>query len=299
MRLLLLARYSVVVAVIEDTVDMTQRPDDEHLDSYERWARDRLEPVLGPLRVIDRKGGPPGLHDLEADLPAGGIAAVEITSEVERARLDLAASAYRHLSALTLAGSSYSWQVGLAAHARVNDIQPADLLALLTDLEQQGRWRALSMGDYNDPFVKRLGRLGIESVYGFKAKPGKGGTVTVGPGFYSGRGWAGTATDTWLGSFLASSRGANKVNKLARAIHAAERHLVIVLDPFSQAGMGISLALADQQEEDSAYDMIPSLVPPEPLTHVWLMPVMGTGAALCWARQRGWAVTNPMASNPA
>src|SRR5215472_5478958 len=29
----------------------------------------------------------------------------------------------------------------------------------------------------------------------------------------------GTATDAWLGSFLASSQGANKVNKLARAIN--------------------------------------------------------------------------------
>lgn len=38
---------------------MTLRQDDEHLDSYEQWARDRLEPVFGPLRVTDRKGGPP------------------------------------------------------------------------------------------------------------------------------------------------------------------------------------------------------------------------------------------------
>ena len=28
-----------------------------------------------------------------------------------------------------------------------------------------------------------------------------------------------------------------------------ERHLVIVLDLFSQAGMGISMSLSDQQEE--------------------------------------------------
>jgi hypothetical protein len=108
----------------------------------------------------------------------------------------------------------------------------------------------------------------------------------------------GTAIDAWLSSFLACPQGANKVSKLARAINVAERHLVIVLDPCSQAGMGISLALADHQEEGSAHDTIPSLVPPEPLTHVWLMPMMGPGTALWWARQRGWAVTNPMASTP-
>lgn len=282
---------------MRDTVDVAQRPDDEHLDPYEQWARDRLEPVLGSLRVIDRnqKGGPPGLHDLEADLPAG-VAAVEITSEVESARLDLAASAHRRLSTLTLRGSGHRWQVGLAANARVNAIRPAALLDLLSDMEQAGRWRALSMGDYRDPFVGRLRRLRIESVYGFKAKPGRGGAVTVSPGFYGGRGWDRTAIDAWIGSFLASSQGANKVSKLARAINAAERHLVIVLDPFSQAGVGISLALTDHQEEGSAYDTIPSLVPPEPLTHLWLLPVMGPDTALRWARQHGWAVTNLVTS---
>jgi len=277
-------------------VDVTQRSDDENLDSYEQWARDRLEPVFGPLRVIDRKGGPPGLHDLEADLPAG-VAAVEITSQVESARLDLAASAHRRLSTLTLCRSGHRWQVGLAADAQVNAIRPAALLELLSDMEQAGQWRALSMGDYRDPFVERLGQLGIESVYGFKAKPGRGGAVMVGPGFYGGRfRWDGTAIDAWLGSFLASSQGANKVSKLARAINAAERHLVIVLDPFSQPGVGISLALTDHQEEGSAHDTIPSVVPPEPLTHLWLLPMMGPGTALCWARQDGWVVTNPRAS---
>jgi hypothetical protein len=280
---------------MRDTVDVTERPDNEHLDSYEQRARYRLEPVLGFLRVIDRKGGPPGLHDLEADLPAG-VAAVEITSEVESARLDLAASAHRRLSTLTLRGSGHRWQVGLAADARVNAIRPAALLELLSDMEQAGRWRALSMGDYRDPFVERLRQLGIESVYGFKTKPGRGGAVTVGPGFYGGRGWNATAIDAWLGNLLASSQGANKVSKLARAINAAERHLVIVLDPFSRAGVGISLALTDHQEEGSAYDTIPSLVPPEPLTHLWLLPVMGPDTALCWVRQHGWAVTNPVDS---
>ena len=281
---------------MRDTVDVVQTPDDEHLDPYEEWARNRLEQVLGPLRVIDRnrKGGPPGLHDLEADLPAG-VAAVEITSEVESARLDLAASAHRRLSRLTLHGSSHRWQIGLASDARVNAIRPAALLELLSDMEQADQWRALRMGDYRDPFVQRLRKLSIESVYGFKAKPGQGGAVTVGPGFYGGRGWYGAAIDSWLGSFLASSQGANKVSKLARAINAAERHLVIVLNPFSQAGVGVSLALMDFQEEGSA-DMIPTLVPPKPLTHLWLLPMMGSGAALCWARQRGWTVTNPAAS---
>src|SRR5262249_28816985 len=111
---------------------VVERPDDEHLNWDERWARYRLEHVYGPLRVIDRKGGPPGLHDLEADLHGGEVAAIEITSEVEEARLDLAASADRHLSALKLPGSNNVWRVGLPAHARVNAIRSADVLKLLS-----------------------------------------------------------------------------------------------------------------------------------------------------------------------
>jgi len=275
---------------VSDSEVVTTRQDDEHLDPYELWARDRLEPLLGPLRVIDKKGGPPGLHDFEADLPGGLVAALEVTSEVERERLDLTASAHRRLSALTLPGSSHCWQVGLAADARVNAISPSDLLGLLSDLENQGRRRAVNIGDYQDPFVGRLGALGIESVYAFRAKPGQEGTVKVGPGFYGGRGWGREAVDTWLGAFLASDKGAKKLRKLRRAVAAAEQHLVIVLHPFSQAGMGISLALSDRHEEGAADDAIPSLVPSAPVTHVWLLPVMGTGEGLRWTRDGGWTV---------
>ncbi len=63
-----------------------------------------------------------------------------------------------------------------------------------------------------------LGALGIESVYGWKTKPERGGTVKVVPGFYSGRGWARPTIDAWLGSFLTSPQGVNKVNKLARGL---------------------------------------------------------------------------------
>jgi hypothetical protein len=270
-----------------------ERSDDQHLNWEERWARDRLECVYGRLRVIDRKGRPPKLHDLEADLPGGEIAAIEITSEVEEARLSLAASADRHLSALKLPGSGNVWQVGLSAHARVNAIRRADLLKLLGDMERQGRQRALNIGDYRDPFVARLRAFHIESVYCFKAKPGHEGTVRVAAGFYGGREWDQGGIDAWLDEFLVSSRGRNKLAKPTRAVRATERHLVIVLEPFSGAGMGISLGLSDREEEGAADDAIPSIVPPEPLTHVWLMPLMGRGEVLYWARHSGWAVTKP------
>jgi hypothetical protein len=55
-------------------------------DMFERCARDRLEPVLGLLRQIDPGGGPVPLHDFEADLPGGLVAAVEVTSVTEPKR---------------------------------------------------------------------------------------------------------------------------------------------------------------------------------------------------------------------
>ena len=164
------------------------------------------------------------------------------------------------------------------------------MLGLLSDLENQGRWRALNIGDSCDPFVGRLAALGIESVYAFKAKPGREGVVRVGPGFYFGREWGQGAIDTWLGGFLASDTGANKLGKLRRAMYAAERHLVIVLHSLSQAGMGIPLGLTDRDEPGAAAYVMPSLMPPEPLTHVWLLPTMARSEGLRWIRGRGWEV---------
>ena len=46
---------------------------------------------------------------------------------------------------------------------------------------------------------------------------------------YGGSGWTGSDVDDWLQALLASTQGANKRMKLARAT-AAERHLVVELD---------------------------------------------------------------------
>ena len=267
---------------------VVERIDDGHLDWFERQARDRLERIFGPLRVIDPGGGPRGVHDLEADLPAGMVAAIEVTSEVEQARAGLVASADRRLSALRIPGSDYSWQVGLSARAKVNSISHVAVISLLNDLEDQGRSHAIA-GDWRDPFTARLWELGIESVYGWKAKPGCGGRVTVCAGFYSGREWGRALIDAWLESFFRTRRGKNKLDKLARA-DATERHLVIVLDPFSQAGTGISLGLLTWHEEGANSDVMPSCSPPEPLTHMWLMPLFGAKEAFYWTRRSGWRV---------
>jgi hypothetical protein len=85
---------------------------------------------------------------------------------VDARRLDLASSAERRLSSITLPDSESLWLVGLAAGARVNAIRPDDLRRLLGELEASGRRDAYNIGDYHDPFIARLRALGIESVYG-------------------------------------------------------------------------------------------------------------------------------------
>jgi hypothetical protein len=273
---------------------VTLHQEDDHLDEYERQARDRLTPLLGSLRVIDRPGGLPGMHDFEADLADEAVAAVEVTGEVDDQRRGLAASAERRFSTLTLPGSNNRWLVGLTADARVNAIRSGEVRRLLSDLERQGLRSAQDIGDYLDPFVGRLRALGIESVYAVNASAGQEGTVMVGAGTYGGWGWDGPTIDAWLTELLASPKGANKLGKLRRAA-AAERHLAIVLDSFSQAGMGIPLGLTAQHERGAADYAMPTLVLPVPLTHLWIIPPPVNGwEGLRWAGGTGWAVLPPL-----
>jgi hypothetical protein len=272
---------------------MAKRRSKREADLYERCARARLEPILGPLRDIDPGGGPQGLHDFEADLPGGFVAAIEVTSEVERRQRELESLTERRFSAFTLPGSGWRWLVALDAGARVKDISSGDLRLLLYDMEKQGRRDVHCRGDYRDPLVQRLRGLRIESVYSWAAGA-RAGTVVVGPGVYGGWGWAGAATDAWLGDFLASLQGANKLQKLGRA-NATGRHLVIMLDPRSQAGMCIPVGLTDWRVPGAGDAVLPSFAPPEPLTNMWLIPMVAAWLGLSWTRDRGWAVLDRQA----
>jgi hypothetical protein len=170
-----------------------------------------------------------------------------VTGEVDRKRLDLAASAERHLSSMTLPNSTFIWTVRLAAGARVRAIEPDKLFPLLSAMEASGRRRVLDTGDPRDPVVAQLRALRIEAVSAVPAKAGSEGKVLVRPGTYGGWGCGGPAIDEWLETFFASDQGVNKLRKLGRA-GAKERHLVIVLDSFSQAGLGVPVGLQSRRE---------------------------------------------------
>lgn len=99
----------------------------------------------------------------------------------------------------------------------------------------------------------------------------------------------GRAIDAWLGDLLTSDRGAKKLAKLGRA-NAPEHHLAIVLDPFSQPGVGIPLKLSSRRAPGAAAYVMPSADPPPPLSHMWLLPMAMSSEGLRWTRGSGWAV---------
>jgi hypothetical protein len=262
--------------------------EEEGLDEYEVLARERLENLLGlELRRI-RPGGPAKRHDFEATQDDGRIVAVEVTSRLDDHRREQLSAIRQRLATFRLPGSAKVWAVQLAACAHVGKVSKAKLGELLIDLEAQGRARAHAGQNYLDSFVQRMRDLRIASVYAMGSH--REGRVVIGQDAYGGRGWYGSVTDSWLEDFLTSELGQGKLEKLSRVANAAQRHLVIVLDPTSPEGMAIPLGLMDRDEPDITDQIMPSSTPPEPLSHAWLFPTVETWEGLRWARGGGWAV---------
>jgi hypothetical protein len=257
------------------------------LDVYELEAQMRLEPLLGPLRQVDVSGAPSGTHDFEATLPDGTTAIIEVLSDPDpdRLRLESAASEL----ALGLPGSSNYWVVRLAAGARVREIRkkPLGLLRLLGDVETAGR-SMITGTEPGDPFDARLVALGAESAHAYPARSVPAGTVRVLAGVYGGGGWRASDVDSWLGTKLDPQRSNYHTDKL-RGGPASERHLVLVLDSFSEAGVGVSLMLNTHNEPGAAGDFLPTFVPSSPVTHLWIF-VSSSNAYLRWKKPEGWAI---------
>ncbi|MEU4603500.1 hypothetical protein AB0F43_11020 [Kribbella sp. NPDC023972] len=264
------------------------------MDEYERLAQRQLEPALGPMTAVDVAGGRPGQHDFEVMLLDGGVGAIEVTSVVDAERRNLSASIARRLSGLRVGSSRLLWIVGLLPSARVRALSPGVLERLIADLDAEGRTSASNIGHGEDPWASRLGSLGIESIHGVPAREGSDGLVFVRAGTYGGVGWGQEAIDAWLTSFLSGSQAANKVEKLGRAANAREKHLVVVLDSFSEAGMGVGLALTARQDPGAADFGLPTVTPPAPITHLWLISDVVEWDGLLWTKGVGWAVLSPV-----
>lgn len=254
---------------------------DEHLRNDERWVRHCLEGIVGHTRVIDQRGGrQQGKHDLEADLPDGSIAAIEITSEADAARLSVIAAAQRHLSKLEAPGSRFAWLVNITPQADVQALRgSAGLVALLTEMEKRGHASASALSDYRDPWRDRLEAFGIQSVHGVEGSDHPG-HVYVMPAIVASWGWVRPTANQWITDFLATELAKNKLHKLAKA-DTTERHLAVLIYPDTEAGLGIAVT-----------DELPSVAPSAPLTHLWLIAPTDPPRALRWTHISGWAVVH-------
>jgi hypothetical protein len=272
---------------------MRSQLDARELDVFEQCAQSRLAPILGLLRQVDPGGGPTPLHDFEADLADGSVAVVEVTAEVDSDRLRREAAAARLLSSLSVPGSRFRWLVGLDARAHVKAINKTALCRLLLDTERQGERSVNSRGDYRDPLVCRARKLRISYIYSFATTGPGQGAIMIGPDFHGGCGWNGLAIGAWLADFLVSRQGRNKLYKLSQVRGAAQRHLVVILHPFSKAGLCIPVGLTDLEEPGAADAAMPSFVPPAAVTDLWLLPMVSTWLGLHWTRGSGWSAVRP------
>ena len=268
----------------------------KELDPCEAFAKACLEPLLGPLAQRDLGGGATAEPDFTAELPGGHIAVVEVTSNIVQEEQRLDAATVRHLSEMRLPGSRRGWLVAPGPDANIIDLKNGALVRLLTDIEAAGRDHVHSRDDYRDALSSSCGISRSNW-----STPGQHSTTR-------GRYWSAAARSpvgvgaaqvrgAWLEDFLASEQGAGKLEKLGRT-DAAERHLVIMLDARSGPGLGIPTGLTDWDDPLARMPLVPTLTPPPPLTHLWLIPLVGGWLGLGWSLRSGWALFDKPSLRP-
>lgn len=176
-------------------------------------------------------------------------------------------------------GSRFAWLVEVTPQVDARALRKsAALAALIEDMDRKGQTSLTTLSDYRNPLRARLETLGIQSVQGFTVSSAIQGNVYVVSAAVAGWGWVTATADKWITDFLATDLGKSKLAKLARA-NAAERHLAVLIHPDTDAGLGIAVT-----------DELPSVMPPSPLTHLWLIAPTERPKAFRWTQGSGWAV---------
>lgn len=154
----------------------------------ERRAQLRLEPFVGKLERLDVPGTE-GACDFEVVGPPDRGGVVEATEWVDPARARQDGALREQIE--TRLGTSTAWTVRLFKTARVNQVLVDDPLGVLLMAAESRGLRNLSRA-LGDPEVDAtFDRLRIESVNGYKPRPGSEGIVRATWGASAGWGWDG------------------------------------------------------------------------------------------------------------
>lgn len=241
--------------------------------------------------MADVPGAPEGMYDF--DLSADETAwAVEVTATTNANRKRVTAGIRSNgITSVPIEGHT-TWVVGLHDDAQVKGIA-VQLPAVLGEMSARGQLRLSDHDDFADPLVRALDQLRVQSVYGME---GTGeAKILLQPAAFGGWGWQGPEVDSWFSEWLQGDQAANKLRKLARS--PDRKMLVIVLDSFSQPGLGIPLGLSTRLERGADYVM-PTVSPPPELSALWLLPDTLSGEGLAWREGRGWSVLPPYKDRP-
>lgn len=252
----------------------------------EEWAR-RVVAASTGLRVERHDDGSlPGMHDLDVFHGDTRVGAVEVTTAVDRERIELWKAVNGDERRCIVPGLVGGWMVSLRPGARAKKLRE-ELPGLLAELEGAG---ISSVGWYAPPVERgiedRLLRLGVvDLLQGRTDWPGSVYfTIDEDP-----EGSSGAVPDVadalvgWIEEFLSHGDRADVRDKLVRA-GVAERHAFVVVPPLSTAPFTVWVVLMRAGAQVPRRDP----VLPEGITHVWVVGAWSGGCGFRWSVAEGW-----------
>jgi hypothetical protein len=248
----------------------------------EKLARRRLQPYVGPLQITDVPGTT-GLPDYGLIGP-GASGHVEVTSRPDkRRRIQRAAIVKRRAFTVPIPGE---WTLYLHRNVDTRDVPKAPGLdKVLNAAKQAGR--LIAPGNCPLEVADLMNSLGIEGAT-YRDTEGTTGSVSLTGGGTGATGVQGSGVDTWLDVAIQEPTVLDHVEKLRRA-GGDSRHLYIQVDSASEAGLAIAIALDASNDPGAAPSTLPTYVPPDDLTDLWIWPDC-PGPGLHFARELGWEI---------
>jgi len=222
------------------------------------------------------------MYDLAIRYLDGHVGAVEVVMAADPEHVELWNVLHRHGRTIipSLAGG---WLVTVQVPTRANSLF-RDLPDFLGQLEAMGIRHFDSRSANLPPALMAIATANRI------AHATQSGTAFPGSVYFTFDPKASYVPDTavlvdWVSSFLAASETRDVRKKLVES-GASERHVFVLLPPFSLAPDGAPEILLD--ESPTLPSEPPSL--PSEITHVWLTSTWSAGHGMRWSPDRGWSL---------